>query len=129
MLCAKCRDLCAVVDSHRDKDFLHHDIEEFRQSVNAGCRLCGIINADLEEKRDTVLGMSCRVLIKLRRNIGLEVSFVGPTPGADGEGDQKFPRVYVNFRSLELPRECLSVREISPTKTQPSPAAINSPVS
>jgi len=108
MLCIKCHDLCGLVDPHQDKDFLHHEtFVELHQSADSGCRLCQIIHRGFEEKREKATSESCAVMIKSRRNTGMEVSFVATNPRAGGDpqarGDSLV--IAVIFESLELPRE------------------------
>jgi hypothetical protein len=108
MLCIKCQDLCGLVDPHQDKDFLHHQtLVELHQSADSGCRLCQIIHRGFEEKREKATSESCAVMIKSRRNTGIEVSFVANNPRAGGDAQAKGDSlvIAVIFESLELPRE------------------------
>lgn len=115
MLCAKCRDLCSLVDPHQDKDVLHYEnVEELRRSADSGCRLCRIVHTDLSEKRLEAPNISYRMTIKTRRNIGIEASFVATVPEAGGgpQTDEKSPVVYVIFQNPELPSGCPSVHSL-----------------
>ena len=132
MLCAKCQELCGLVDPHRDKDFPHHkNVAELCQSAKAGCRLCTIIYTDLEGKADEVVDDSCSVMMKLKKSMGIEVSFVptalemGGSPRTTGTS----PVIYVIFQRLELPSKWPFVRRIRLTEDWPSSIASKPPVS
>lgn len=103
MLCVKCQALCSTIDPYQDSDFLHYEtINELRTSANLACLLCKIIHEDLEKKLSKPMSLACRLVIKTRRDIGIEVSFQ-PTEGL--QNDSKYPVVYVVFQSFSLPRE------------------------
>lgn len=61
-----------------------------------------MIHKALMEKISNPISISSRVTIKIRRNIGIEVSFVDSVPKLTGG---KSPVVYVIFQSIDLPRK------------------------
>jgi hypothetical protein len=108
MSCLRCGALCNSIDPHKDNDFVHYQtVEALHTSAVSGCRLCKIIYTELESLNVTVDG-SASVTVKIKRDLGFEVTVAEGTPGLAEFAPKRKPLVfYVIFQSFKLPSKFL----------------------
>lgn len=107
MICSSCQSLCESIDPRRDKEIiLHGDVKSLRSSSDSGCHLCKIIFSVNKERLDSDKDTTSVVLIKVKSDIALEVSFPDGSPKQEGcfsQANQPLPVTWVLLQELSLP--------------------------